>query len=423
MKRRLLFGERMLLGDGTEPFNAVIPFRLKGDFKEEDIQHALNKIQAKHPWLRALITYDEKNIPWFEVPQPVIPIPIRVVTRKGEDDWQEESKKEWQTIFDYEKLPLIRFVWIKGEGVSDMLFAFHHCLSDGGSAMAFLYEFLKILDHPSADIGIENPILGIEDVVPSTILTNRRQRLKAKFIGRVAATAIKYIPLGKKVIERQNDYLIHWKFDQATSKQLISYCKSLGVTVNTFLSAAVLQAFKKVRGAAAFNKVSCPVDIRRFATQIKEDHIFAFGLMIVISSNEKMSFEDNLSLMQQDVERKTSKLNPYMTMMVMESGHDALKNFTKLLKRGKSSNDCMFSNLGRIQIPHEYREFTLDAVFSPSVIGPLGNTTTMVVSTFRGEMDFSFMGSEGYLPHSEALAIRDEMIESIKLQLEYTAVS
>ncbi|WP_449397838.1 hypothetical protein [Chryseobacterium wanjuense] len=59
-------------------------------------------------------------------------------------------------------------------------------------------------------------------------------------------------------------------------------------------------------------------------------------------------------------------------MMVMESAHDALTNFTRLLKNGKSSNDCMFSNLGRIQIAHEYKNFTLENVFSPSVIGHAG---------------------------------------------------
>ncbi|MBL1220269.1 hypothetical protein JET18_05435 [Chryseobacterium sp. L7] len=422
MKRKLLFGERMLLGDGTEAFNAVIPFRLRGIFKEEDIQHALGQIQAKHPWLRAIITHDENNIPWFEVPGNHLPIPIRTVMRKGENDWQEESAKEWQTLFNYEEKPLIRFIWIKGEELSDMLFVFHHCLCDGGSAMAFLYEFLQILDHPSAEIGVESPILGIQDVVPAEILNNRRQKLKAKFIGRLAATAIKCIPVSKKAIERKNDYLIHWKFDKETSSELISYCKSQEVTVNTFLSAAVLHAFKKVRGNAAFNKVSCPVDIRRFAPQIKDDHIFAFGLMIVVSANYKINFAENLYAMQEAVERKTAKLNPYITMMVMESAHDALKNFTKLLKHGKSSNDCMFSNLGRIQIPHQYKEFTLDTIFSPSVIGPLGNTTTLVTSTFRGEMDFSFMGSEGYLPYSEALAIRDEVIETVKLQLDPIAV-
>lgn len=422
MKRKLLFGERMLLGDGTEPFNAVIAFRLRGTFKKEDIEHALSQIQGKHPWLRALIQHDDHKMPWFEVPEKYPTIPVRMVNRKGEDDWQEESRREWQTLFNYGEQPLLRFIWIKGEEVSDMLFSFHHCLCDGGSAMAFLYEFLTILDHPSAKIGIENPILGIHDVVPEAILTNRSQKLKAKLIGRVAATAIKCIPVGKKVVERQNDYLIHWKFNKEMSRELISYCKSMEVTVNTFLCAVVLQAFKKVKGAAAFNKVSCPVDIRRFANQIKEDHIFAFGLMIVVSANHKISFSENLRLMQESVERKTSKLNPYITMMVMESAHDALKSFTKLLKHGKSSNDCMFSNLGRIQIPHQYKAFTLETIFSPSVIGPLGNTTTMVTSTFRGEMDFSFVGSEGYLPYSEALAIRDEVIKNVKEQLDPISV-
>jgi hypothetical protein len=422
MKRRLLFGERMLLGDGTEPFNAIISFRLRGTFALKDIQHALAQIQKKHPWLRALISHDKKNIPWYNVPENPVSIPVRIITRQNDDQWLEESRREWNTAFNYEKLPLIRFVWIKGENVSDMLFTFHHCLCDGSSAMAFLKEFLMVLDHPAADIGTENPILGIQDVVPAKILNSRRQKLKAKFIGRLAATAIKCIPVGKKAIERQNDYLIHWKLDETVSKELIAYCKSQGVTVNTFLSAAVLQAFKKVRGEKSFNKVSCPVDIRRFAHQIKEDHIFAFGLMIVVSSDEKLSFDDNLRAMQKSVAQKTSRLNPYITMMVMESGHDALKNFTRLLKNGKSSNDCMFSNLGRIQIPHEYKEFSVETIFSPTVIGPLGNTTTMVTSTYRGEMDFTFMGSEGYLPYADALAVRDEVIQIIHSQLKQMAV-
>jgi hypothetical protein len=46
----------------------------------------------------------------------------------------------------------------------------------------------------------------------------------------------------------------------------------------------------------------------------------------------------------------------------------------------------------------------------------------MVTSTFRGEMDFSFMGSEGYLPHADALAIRDEVITIIKNKLESLAI-
>ncbi|AZA54633.1 condensation domain-containing protein [Chryseobacterium sp. G0201] len=422
MKRKLLFGERMLLGDGTEPFNTVIPFRLKGTFSLKNIQHALNLLQVKHPWLKAVIKHDEKNIPWFEVSEKA-KIPIRILAKRRENDWLEESKNEWYKIFNYKEQPLMRFVWIKGDETSEMMFVFHHCLCDGGSALSLLDEFLKLLDNPTYDIGLENPILGIQDVVPSEILSNRGQQLKAKVIGRLAATAIKYIPVNKKSIDRQSDYLINWTFDQETSKELISYCKSQKVTVNTFLCATVLKAFEKIRKEKAFNKVSCPVDIRRFANQIKDDHIFAFGLMIVVSLNKKFGFEENLKLMQAAVDKKTSKLNPYITMMVMESAHDALTNFTKLLKNGKSSNDCMFSNLGSIQIAHQYNDFSLENIFSPSVIGPLGNTTTMVTSTFRGEMNFSFMGSEGYLPYSDALAIRDEVTKMVKQQLETLALS
>ncbi|MFP7655481.1 condensation domain-containing protein [Chryseobacterium proteolyticum] len=423
MKRKLLFGERMILGDGTEAFNGIIPFRLRGTFKLEEIQRALALLQNKHPWLKAHVTHDEENLPWFEVPQKIVPIPIRIVIRQGEDDWQKESMKEWYMPFDHEKFPLIRFVWIKGEEVSDMFFSFHHCLCDGGSAMTLLYEFLQVLDNPSADIGVENPILGIQDIVPANILNSRRHKLKAKVLGRVASTIIKYAPVNKKPIERQNDYMIHWKFDKEMTQQVISYCKSNGFTVNTFLCAIVLQAFKKIRGKASLNKICCPVDIRRLTTQIKHDHIFAFGLMVEVSINEKLNFLDNVRKMQKHVKRKTSKLDPYTKMMIIESWHYALDNFTRILRNGKATNDCMLSNLGLIQVPHEYRNFTVDTVFSPSALGPLGQTTGFVVSTFQGEMDFCFISSEGYLPYSDAQAIRKDILDTIKLKLEYSAVS
>ncbi len=418
MKRKLLFAERMLLGNGAEPFNAVIPFRLRGSFTEKAIGDALERLQRKHPWLGAHINHDKENTPWFEVPEFTVPIPIRIVNRKGEDDWQEESISEWKTAFNYQQLPLIRFVWIKGDEFSDMLFVFHHCLCDGGSAMVLLDEFLCVLDDPKIDIGLERPILGIQDVVPASILQDRKKQFKARVIGRFISVAIKCIPVAKQAVTRGDDYLIHWKLDKKISHCLMSYCKLEGITVNTFLSAALLKSFGEVRGNAAFNKVSCPVDIRRFAPQIKSDQLFAFGLMIVLSLNRKYSFSANLRMMQKTVEQKTKKLDPSLTMMVMESSHDVLPGALRLLKYKKSSNDCMFSNLGRIGIAERFKSFELETVFSPSVIGPLGNTTTLVTSSFAGQMDFSFIASEGYVPYTHALAIRDELIQIITRKVD-----
>jgi hypothetical protein len=121
--------------------------------------------------------------------------------------------------------------------------------------------------------------------------------------------------------------------------------------------------------------------------------------------------------MQADIDKKTAKLDPYETIMMMEESHSSLKHFTKFLKYGKSSNDCMFSNLGRINIPHEYQAFSLERIYSPSVIGPLGNTTTLITSTYRERMDFTLVASEGFIPYEQALAIRDSIITELKLAI------
>jgi NRPS condensation-like uncharacterized protein len=420
MKRKLLFGERMLHGDGTLPFNGVVPFRLRGVFAEADLKYALLKVQEKHPWLNAFVQSDDNQRPWFIIDETKpVNIPVRIENRLNDNDWQTELHKELLSPFDTAQGPLLRMVWIKDDTISDMLITIHHCLCDGGAAMSILAEVLQLLDNPNTDIGKEDPIKGVEDIIPPAILNNKTKQIKAKLIGGLAAVVLKLMPVRKNPVDRKRDYLIHWKFDESLSKDLIVYCKSEGITVNTMLCAVLLSAFKQVRKDQAHNKVSCPVDIRRFAPEIKKDQIFAFGLMIVVSLRAGLSFLDNIKAMQKDVDQKTAKLNPYSTMMMMESAHSAMDNFTSLLKNGKSTNDCMFSNLGKIDIPHTYNSFELETIFSPAVIGPLGNTTTLVTSTFRGQMDFSFIASEGFIPYNDALSIKSKMIAIIKEQISH----
>lgn len=410
----MLFAERMLHGDGKTPFNAVIPWRLRGVIAAENLKYALRKLQMKHPMLNAAVVHDESSFPYFSVDEKTFrDIPVRTVLRHTDRDWEHESMQEWTTAFDTVKGPLIRLVWIRGEECSDFIMVIHHCLCDGGSAMVILEELLQVLGNADVEIGIEKPILGIADVVPAELLKSRRQMLKSKMIGGIANLFLWLVPVGRKLVERRQDYMIHWKLEKGQSTRLINACKAAGVTVNTALCVALLNAFRSVRKEHFHNKVSCPVDIRRFAPQIKRDNIFAFGLMFVVSADKDLDFFSDARRMQEDIDRKTAKLDPYSTLMMMEESHAALNNFTKFLKYGKSGNDCMFSNLGRIGIPHEYSSFVLETIFSPSVIGPLGNTTTMITSTYREQMDFTFVGSEGFLPYDEAIAIKNIMMEII----------
>lgn len=418
MKRKLLFAERMLHGNGEAPFNAVIPVKIKGVFVAENIHHALRKLQEKHPLLRAFVEDDEQGMPWFVVKEGENrPIPVRITERLSEEDWEIQTRFEWASVFDTRKGPLMRMVWIKGAEVSELILVIHHCLCDGGSAMAILSELLLLLDDGAVDIGLEQPILGVNDIVPAEVLKNRKKRVKARLIGGLATFVLWLVPVKKKLLERKRDYMLHWKLDKAQSDQLMLKCKAEGITVNTLLCAAVLAAFKAVRKTQFHNKISCPVDIRRFAPRIKKDNIFAFGLMFVVSADLQLDFFSNARKMQEDINKKTAKLDAYENIMMMEESHASLDNFTNFLKYGKSSNDCMFSNLGKIDIPHQYKNFELETIYSPSVIGPLGNTTTLVTSTYRQQMDFTFIASEGFIPYEEGLAIQQEFLGIISKQL------
>lgn len=414
MKRKLLFAERMLHGTGEAPFNAVIPVKIKGGFTEESLHHALKKLQEKHPLLNAFVEDDEQGMPWFVVKEKnEIPIPIRITERQSDKDWELQTTAEWGKAFDTRKGPLMRLVWIKGAEASELILVIHHCLCDGGSAMVILSEFLLLIDDESVDIGKEDPIMGMEDIIPAEVLKNRKRKIKAKLIGKVATFALWLIPVKKKLVERKKDYMIHWKLEKALSDQLMVKCKAEGVTVNTVLCAALLNAFNTVRKKQFHNKISCPVGIRRFAPRIKIDNIFAFGLMFVVSADLKLDFFDNARKMQEDINQKTAKLDAYDNIMMMEESHASMDNFTNFLKYGKSSNDCMFSNLGKVNIPHQYKNFEMETLYSPSVIGPLGNTTTLVTSTYRGQMDFTFIASEGFIPYNEGLAIQQKLMEII----------
>jgi NRPS condensation-like uncharacterized protein len=419
MKRKLLFGERMLYGDGKSPFNIVIPFKIRGEIKEDDLRFALFRIQKKHPWLTAAIRIDEDKRPWFVTNlTEAFKIPIRIVNRLNNEQWAQESTDEWKTVFDATMAPLCRIIWIKGKEVSEFLMVYHHCLCDGTAALSILTELLQLLDDPDTDIGREIPIMSINDVIPKKVLNSYRNRTKNGLIGKIATLALWIIPIKKVAVERKRDFMINWKLDQEFTKQIIQFCKANQFTVNTLLSAAVLTAFKEVRKEKAFNKISLPVDIRNFNPIIKKDHIFAFGLMIVLSLLPEKDFLENVKALQKDVNDKSAKLNPYSLMMMMEACHPALKNFTNFLKYGKSSNDCMFSNLGKIDIPYQYHNFEVETIFSPSVMGPLGNTTTMIASTYRNQMDFTFVASEGYVPFVEAEAIKDKVLAILKDQVE-----
>jgi NRPS condensation-like uncharacterized protein len=434
MIRKLLLPERLMLGDGATPFNGVFAIRLNGTVYPENLRHALSVVQAKHPLLRAAIAYEKTGRPYYTIPEVYQTIPLIIKERTTSIDWQQEVKDAWATVFDIENGPLLKVIWVKGEEQSELLLVFHHCMCDGGGGLTLVREILAVIDDPDLDIGIQTSFTTLEDIVPAELLTGTRHILKAKLKGLLIQGILRTISSfintrHKQTSRRENDYLLHWKLDREVSTALIQQCNANEVTVNTALSVAFLLAFTKVKGKNALKKITCPVDIRKFVPEIRKDVIFSFGLSLdlSISNAPDLSFWERARALQAIASQKIKQMNPYDFMLPFEHAHGSIRHMQKFLTYGKPVYDLMFSNMGKLDVKDSYQSFEVDTIFSPTVVGPFANPTTIIASTYKGQMDFSFVSNHGALDHHDAFAIKEMamtlLLEDLHVEAPAVALS
>jgi NRPS condensation-like uncharacterized protein len=414
MRRKLFFIERVMHGDGNFVYNLLLPVRVRGNFVETDIQLALKGLQKTHALLNAVIQNDKNGEPWFVVnDENPVNIPIRIMKRVDNGDWQTESIKEWSIPFNSYQEPLMRLVWVKGEPVSEFVLVMHHCLFDGRSALVMLEEFLQFLDDPDARIAAEVSISGLGDVVPPVMLNNKTHQFMAKLLLGTVSMALSLIPYKDKPVEKKRDYLIHWRLDNELSSAFLACCKAEDIKVNNMMCAILFDAFKQVLQKKTLSKLVCPADIRNFNPQIKKNNIFAFPLMMWVTAFRGLDLFGNARAIQKDIESKMAKLNPYKVMILSELAHGSFRKIVRFLRNVKPGKECMFSNLGKVDIPQHYKLFEVETIFSPSVKVPDGRAISFFASTYCGQMDFSFIGNEAILHYKDACAIKDKMMQII----------
>jgi hypothetical protein len=69
--------------------------------------------------------------------------------------------------------------------------------------------------------------------------------------------------------------------------------------------------------------------------------------------------------------------------------------------------DTTLSNIGRIEIPQEYRDFRVETVFSPTARLPWRSTTAVLMSGYAGELDFALTCDTASLSRAQSERVRD----------------
>lgn len=412
-RRPFALFERGMYLDGQRPVAFVLPATLTGTLDEARLRAALDRVQARHAVLQSLVEQGADGRPWFVQQAAPPPIPLHVVERLGEDDWQEQARLECERLFDGGREPLVRLVWLRGHGRSDLLLSCHHCICDGLSAVGLLQDILAVCGRPDATLGPCLPLQGGADVVPPEARNDRRLRRRAYWKARLFAWLVRLQRIGPPV-QYGPAYTVRWTIEPAAVDALVRRGKHAGVGVFAALCTAFMLACASVRGARSVDKFVAPVDARRYLPALQGGALFTMAPTVRLSFHRKavMTDADFWTLaraLQDDMRRQIDRLAPtvHEQLLGLERLHPLFDRLIAYSRSRRAGRGVSLSYLGRLDgSSRDDGGFRLEAIHAPSALLEPTPANLVTIVGFAGRLDFAFISDESSMPRADAVRIR-----------------
>lgn len=428
---------------------------IKGNVSEEKLRAAIDKVRQMHPLVGARIVFDEDHNAWFstdKVPSPK----FKTFHRLSDTQWFEELQCEIQIPFDLKTGPMIRFILLYSEKVSDLVIICSHSICDGMALAYLVRDLLNIYLTPEHEIKVLFPPNN-RDFLPEVDFSSSPDLTKIIDYANTEwnknpyyFNSEDYTALYKAYWEKNEFGTVILELDSQETEILSKICKEKGVTVGSAVSAAFMAAHQDIIGPFLENQneIMVPYDLRRHAvTPIGDVFCLCVGApQFPYVYNAKKSFWENASILQEEIHKRVEKLeysdlaNPGFDPSFI----DALSSFvpfkkiipdayirTENLSRfSQDTKNIAFlfaekseynipgtvpSNLGQLKIPEIYGNLQIERIiFIPAVIDHIPLILGGV--TIGGRMVFSLSYPE---PKDNNGSMTQEMIHIRNKALEY----
>lgn len=425
--RRMLLLERTMYRDGLVPFSSLFTLRLRGELSEPRLREALAQIQGKHPLLRCEVEVTTEVSRFILRDRPVA-IPLRIRERNTDCDWEGEARREWVMPFGKASGPLVRLVWLRGTNVHELILVGHHCICDGPSCLALLRDCFAAYDNPEWEPDAYEALGSIEDLLPMELSQDRGFRFRVRRRSMLIRLALlmkrRRRPAAHRLPGSDAMYFHRWQVDSVNAQALQLRCREENVTVLAAVAVAVLQAFRSLCGPRALRHAYAMVNGRKFMTPPHPDALFgvAPGVEIGIrhlpdtDAMPACAFWETARAIRKDLTRRIGRLSEqyFESMAALETLHDL---YPKLIRDTDSASDIRhvtFSNLGKLDLPQNYRSFSVEQVFSPLVMVSPSPANTVVLSSFGGVMEFAIISDDSSLPQTQARAVGERAMAILR---------
>ena len=415
--------------------NVIVVARIIGPVDETGLKNAIRKAKEMHPLVSARAVYDTAGTGWFCC--DVDDLPLRVTEWRHEDQWKEEMQFENKVPLKIFEGPLIRFVLIRSEKVSDLMVYCQHAICDGRALVYLIRNILTFMANPEkeAEPLPLPPLLSSEGLAASGLLKGsfKKTLIKSVIKKRNSGWAKRKTDFDQEDFE--NIHQAYWQkhiyrvetleLTEEQTERLPAVCRQHGVTVTSALTAAFLAAHLDVGGpfAREKRKVALPVDLRSRMREPTGD-VFCYyisRILIDYGYNPRESFWTNAKVIHSLVGSAMDKTNLFEAAVMLESMDPTLINamssfgaLAETVPKGYSryeklsafaadkknqavilasrflnmSPGLVLTNLGKPAIPEVFGEMTVDRMFFapstdkrfPMVIGSLTAGGKLVIT-------------------------------------------
>ncbi|MBD2524702.1 condensation domain-containing protein [Nostoc sp. FACHB-133] len=402
MHRQLGIEEHIFwLHDQAIPLHFTVAAKVIGELQVDSLQQALALVQQRHPLLRVRIVPDSLGNPWLN--EDSATIPLRVVQRQSEQQWQQEVEQELAYPFNWNQAPLIRMVLVHAAHCSELIITCHHAIADAMSAVYLLRDLLQAIGIPGSQ----------QQILP--------ERPAYEYLTPIAHTI--QAPTGKPQLELVNPSqtippaksrhfrLLAWSLSPEDTATLIRRCQQAQTSVHAAICAAFLLAIAQSSHSQNDTKaqrleqqqpvtLNCltAINIRQFLTPpIEEDFGYYFTSSISAHTiTPNLSLWDLAHVIKAHLNQKMSPnqifahLPEAQAFIATHPSLDAIEYLFQELYR----YDVLVSNLGQLHISTQYGHLQLAAVYGPVGAIHVANGRFIGVATLGDQMFFNLLYSE-----------------------------
>ena len=124
--------------------------RVNGFISEDRFRAAVEKVAKTHPLLSVRVHFNEKQEAYFtsiDAPE----FPIKFCQRESDRQWFQEIKEQHRIPFNVEEGPLIRFILLNSQQISEFVIFCEHIICDGMSLAYLVKHMLQHLGDPAKE--------------------------------------------------------------------------------------------------------------------------------------------------------------------------------------------------------------------------------------------------------------------------------